>query len=229
VQRKIKGVVNKNYLLLNNQSMVNQIVNPDLLTNIRKSQKLILVHCNAGKTKTDLEGKLGDMTIHHNPKSIANVLSLHLVKQKHRVTYDSWDCDGVFVVHSPKGVVEFKPSEQGLHYIDVSKEGDPVRHMLVHIETNNKTTTSSEDGFVMVNTVRANFEGYTKHNIKKAEQARRLQGMIGNPIEREFVGMVREKLITNCPVTVRHIQNANQIYGPDLANLRGKTTRTKPE
>jgi hypothetical protein len=39
--------------------MVDQIANPDLLTNIRKSQKLIVVHCNAGKTKTDLEGKLG--------------------------------------------------------------------------------------------------------------------------------------------------------------------------
>ncbi len=76
VQHKTKGVVNKNYLLLDSQSTANQIVNPDLLTNIRKSQKQIVVHCNAGKTKTDLEGKLGDMTVHHNPKSIANVLSL---------------------------------------------------------------------------------------------------------------------------------------------------------
>jgi hypothetical protein len=41
--------------------------------------------------------------------------------------------------------------------------------------------------------------------------------------------MVREKLIANCPVTVRNIQNAHQIFGPNLANLRGKTTRTKPE
>jgi hypothetical protein len=119
-QHKAKGVINKNYLLLDNQSTVDQIANPDLLTNIRKSQKPIVAHCNAGKTKTDLEGKLGDMRVHHNPKSITNVLSLHLVKQKHRVTYNSWDCDGVFVVHTPKGVVEFKPSEKGLHYIDVS-------------------------------------------------------------------------------------------------------------
>jgi hypothetical protein len=72
-----------------------------------------MVHCNTWKTKTDLEGELGDMTVHHNLKSIANVLSLHLVKQKHRVTYDSWDRNGVFVMHTPKGVVEFKPSEQG--------------------------------------------------------------------------------------------------------------------
>jgi hypothetical protein len=89
-------------LLLDNQSTADQIANPDLLTNIRKSQKPIVVHCNAGKTKMDLEGEQGDMTVHHNSKSIANVLSLHLVKQKHQVTYDSWDRDGVFVVHMPK-------------------------------------------------------------------------------------------------------------------------------
>ncbi len=53
--------------------------------------------------------------------------------------------------------------------------------------------------------------------------------MIANPTEKEFAGMVRERLLTNCPVTVRNVDNANRIFGPDLANLRGKTTRTKPE
>jgi hypothetical protein len=81
----------------------------------------------------------------------------------------------------------------------------------------------------MVNTLRGNFEGYTKHDIKKAQEARCLQGMIENPTEREFEGMVREKLIANCPVTVCNIKNAHQIFCTDLANLRGKTTRTKPE
>ncbi len=48
-------------------------------------------------------------------------------------------------------------------------------------------------------------------------------------MEHVFVGMVREKLITNYPVIIRDIQNAHQLFGPNLANLRGKTTRTKPE
>jgi hypothetical protein len=81
----------------------------------------------------------------------------------------------------------------------------------------------------MVNTVRGNFEGYTKHDIKKVQEARHLQGMIGNPTEHEFKGMVREKLIANCPVTVHNIHNAHQIFCPNLANLRDKTMRTKPE
>ncbi len=41
--------------------------------------------------------------------------------------------------------------------------------------------------------------------------------------------MVREKLFTNCPITVLDVDNANQIFRPDLANLRGKTTKVKPD
>jgi hypothetical protein len=44
VQHKSKGVVNKNYLLLDNQGTVGQLANPDLLTNIRKSQKQSWLH-----------------------------------------------------------------------------------------------------------------------------------------------------------------------------------------
>jgi hypothetical protein len=89
-------VVNENYLLLDNQSTVNQVANPNLLKNIRKGEKPIIVHCNAGSTKTDLIGELGRMTVHHNPRSIANVLSLKSVMARHRMTYDSKDHGGVF-------------------------------------------------------------------------------------------------------------------------------------
>jgi hypothetical protein len=130
-------------------------------------------------------------------------------------------------------VVEFKPSERGLHYVDVSVEGDVVQHMLVTADMSeeeyDKEAESVTKECMMVTTVRGNLKGYTRHKIEKAKEARRLQGMIGNPTEKELVGMVREKLITNCPVTVQVVHNANQIFGPALANLRGKTTRGKKE
>ncbi len=253
VQARSKGVVNKNFLLLDNQSMVNQIANPSLLKNIWTLSKPITVHCNAGVTKTDLEGELGGMTVHHNPNSIAYVLSLKSVAEMHRVTYNSWDCRGVFMVHTPNRVVEFKPNDRGLHCVDVSAD-ETVRHMLVtdgmtnhkdnkeeeeevskdfeqvenmtdHEDEEEEEEEVSEDfeqvgnqeledteglnlketeenksnEYVSVNTVQGNFEGYTRHEIKKAQKARRLQGMIWNPTEQEFAGMVHEKLIINCP------------------------------
>jgi hypothetical protein len=107
-------------------------------------------------------------------------------------------------------VVEFKSSSHGLRYLDIINEGSKVEWMLV-------------------NMVQANYEGFTRREVEKANEAQRLQGMISNPTEREFAGMVHEKLVTNCPVTVHDANNTNCIFGPDLANLRGKTTRTKLE
>ncbi len=91
-----KGMLNKKFLLLDNQSTVNQIANPNLLQNIWKLSKPITMHCNARVTKTHLKGELGGMTVHHNPNRIANMLSLKSAVQKHRVTYNSWDCGSVF-------------------------------------------------------------------------------------------------------------------------------------
>jgi hypothetical protein len=197
-------------MLLDNQSTVGQIANPSLLANIRKAKSPITVNCNNGSSYTNLEGDLGGITVYHNPYGIANNLSLESTKAKHRVTYNSWDCDGVFKVHTKEGIVESKPSEKGLHYHNTSKDNSNFECMLV-------------------DTVRDNFEGHTKRNIAKAKEAQRLQGMVGNPTDKEFKGMVRERLITDCPVTVQEVENANRIFGPDLAYLRGKTIRTKPE
>jgi hypothetical protein len=151
------------------------------------------------------------MTVYHNPNSIANVLSLKLVAEKHRVTYDSWDCNRVFKMHTKDGVVEFKPSEQGLHYVDMSVEGDVVQHMLVTAdmpkEKDDKEIKSANKECMMVTTVLRNLKGYTRHKIEKAQEAQRLQGMIGNPTERELEGMVREKLIANGLVTVQDVHN----------------------
>jgi hypothetical protein len=58
---------------------------------------------------------------------------------------------------------------------------------------------------MLVNTVRDNFEGYTKYDIAMAKEARQLQGMIWNPIKR----IVHEQFLSIRPITVRHIDNAN--------------------
>jgi hypothetical protein len=87
----------------------------------------------------------------------------------------------------------------------------------------------SPDG-TAVATVRSNFEGFTKQQIKQAVKARRLMGMIGAPTEREYQGLVRLNLIKDCPITNSDIIHAtNKIFGPDLANIRGKTVRRKPD
>jgi hypothetical protein len=131
---------------------VDQIANPALLKNIRKAASAVTMHCNAGPTSTKMEGDLGNVTVKHNSHSIANVVLLHETKQCHRVTYNSWDQDGVFQVHTDGGIVEFKPIRRRLHYHDVS---DP----------------SSNVELMLVKTVRKNFEGYTRQDVERAREA----------------------------------------------------------
>ena len=52
--------------------------------------------------------------------------------------------------------------------------------------------------------------------------------MIGAPTEREFQLLVHLNLLKDCPITNSDIINAHKIFGPDLANLRGKMVCQKP-
>jgi hypothetical protein len=83
VQKKEGGVVNKNKVLLDSQSTADQVANPGLLTNIRKAKNPVTIHCNAGSTYSTLEGEFGNVTVKHDPHSIANVHSLYKAKQRH--------------------------------------------------------------------------------------------------------------------------------------------------
>ncbi len=44
-----------------------------------------------------------------------------------------------------------------------------------------------------------------------------------------FKGIVKGNLIKNLPISVEDIEQAEQIYGPDLYALKGKATRTTPK
>ncbi len=198
-------------ILLDNQSTISQFVNGDLPADIRPADRPVRVHTNAGSTITTLEGNFGDFKVFYDAGGIANIHSLKDVGQRHRVTYDSFDRGGVFIVHTPTGVIEFHPTEKGLHCLDL------------------KDKSPTDIALMLVNTVADNYEGYTKREVLKAHEARRLQRMIGCPSDRDFTGMVRERLLANCPVATSDVQNAHTIFGPDLAGLRGKTVRRKPE
>jgi len=84
VQKKEGGVVDRNWVLLDSQSTVDQISNhAAMLTNIRKVKNPSKIHCNAGSTCSVLEGNFGSLTVKHSPYGIANVLLLNEAKQCH--------------------------------------------------------------------------------------------------------------------------------------------------
>jgi hypothetical protein len=111
----------------------------------------------------------GDTEVYVNKDGIANVLSLFCLGQKYRMTYDSHDRNGVFMVHTPRGIVEFHPTTNGLHIVDL-KQNPEVAYLLVNdadITDNIPWADSPPVHQVQVNTVHQNFEGYTKNKFNK--------------------------------------------------------------
>ena len=81
----------------------------------------------------------------------------------------------------------------------------------------------------MVRTTKVNFEGYTSREITKANKARAGLAMVVNASTGDYINMVHSGLIRNCPITPQEVTTANTIFGPDIAALKGKTTRKSSE
>ncbi len=89
-------------------------------------------------------------------------------------------------------------------------------------------TASEEAETMLVQTVHQNYKGYTKRKVLQAKEARCAMGMIGNQSKRDFKNMVKGNLINDCPVISDDVTNARAIFGPNLANLRGRRVQQTP-
>ncbi len=72
----------------------------------------------------------------------------------------------------------------------------------------------SKEGLTNMQTVRKNYEGYTKREILKTKEARRAQGLIVNLSESNFKEIVRGNMIQNCPITLNN--SLMRTPSPDL-------------
>ena len=201
--------INRDYLLLDSQSTVDLFSNPNHVSNIRQSPKPIRVHCNNGTKFTTKEADFGSTVTYFDETGTANVLLLFKLGKKYPITYDSRDQGDVFKVQTPRGVVEFKPTPQGLHALHLQDNPDAA-YLLV----TDGDPPDPHDEQLHVNTVCQNFEGYTKKQIQHADRARCLMEMIGAPTERDFQGMVRHNYIKDCPVTNEDVVNAHNYSVP---------------
>jgi len=81
----------------------------------------------------------------------------------------------------------------------------------------------------LINTVDKNKNKYTVKEYFNAYKARSIQDTIGRPSTPDYIKYVENGLIPNCPITKEDIIRAEDILGPNLGSLKGKTTRKTPE
>jgi hypothetical protein len=82
-------------------------------------------------------------------------------------------------------------------------------------------------GKLFINTVTGNKKNYSKRQIKGAEIAKELYAKLARPSMKNYKWIVLSNQIKNCPVTLEDIDIATNIWGKDIAALKGKTTSTK--
>jgi hypothetical protein len=88
-----------------------------------------------------------------------------------------------------------------------------------------KKVEQEKDGTVLVNTVDGNKKKYTNAVYKQATLARKLQNVIGRPSARTFLNIVDKNLLKDCPVIRADVLAAEDIFGPNLGSIKGKTVR----
>jgi len=140
--------LNSHYLYLDTCTNFHSACSDEHLTNLRRVKGGGLVsRCNAGTTQTKMKGNFGNLELWYNPSGIANLLSFDkMEKDGYEFTYQTKRTGGRYVCHTPNGDVKFeKCNKLGFHYVDMR---------------------SNEAEVCLLNTVRGNYEGYTKHRWK---------------------------------------------------------------
>ncbi len=164
------GELPDNRAYLNGCSTVTAFKSNQFLKNLMTVKGGIKINCIAGAVVTNKRGN-GKLKVWYVPNGIANIFSMHELEKYYRITYNSWL--GYYIVHTPKGEVRFYKDKQGLPFIDLEESNQGMAVMLlqkgVGLYENNE---GKEEATMLVQTVRGNFEGYTKREVLKAKEAR---------------------------------------------------------
>jgi hypothetical protein len=153
--------------------------------------------------KASMKGHDNDVCF--SKDAITNVITLRNLIKQHRVAHDSKD--QMFVVHREtqnKPNMEFKMHENGLHCFD-----------------------PRDKDFVFLNAVSGNKEGFTQQQIKDAEIAKALHAKLGHPSMKDHKWVIQSNQTQDCPETAKDVDVAHQIWGKNIAVLKGKTARKK--
>jgi hypothetical protein len=203
----------KEQVLIDTASTVNVFCNKEFVRDIRQATPLV-VHTNAGTFTVKEKAKLPwcDMDVWYDPTAITNVLSFAIMQEKFQIVYDNSKADA-FIVKTPSGDLQFKPLSKNL-YVFKPRNGKSE-------PTVNETS--------MLTTLKENKSFFTNRQIKRAKQARALARALGFPSDADLKTLLRLNLIKGCPVVQDDVKLAEEIFGHDIAILKGKTIRKKPK
>jgi hypothetical protein len=178
-----------------------------MLTDNHETSEVLKITSQAGVLSTNKQGWLeGNGKVWFDLNEVANILLLSNVERQNSVIYDSENGDSFEVTTSTGVTRKFQHSEIGLYCYN---------------------TKDDQVGAVFVATVADRMANYTARDILQAKQARTLQMRLGYPSTTQFKAMLAINMQQSCPVTVGDVDMAEDIFGPSLGIIKGKSIRQK--
>ncbi len=215
----VRGILSPYHAFIDTCASYSSTPYPELLSNLKKQARGLIGHSNAGLCGMDSSGSLGALEqVWLNEGRVAMIIPLKQLKKLCPVVYYSACHGGAFVCRTKDGDVVLKNNGKGMPYLDLRE-----------FKAKAVLSFAPKAALSFVQTMQGNMEGFTKCEVEKAQKAREAQAMLGHPTNHNFLGMVRGGMISNCPVIAYAVTNAHQIFGPNLAGVKGRTVRRPPE
>ena len=201
--------INPNWILLDSESTDHIFCNKQFLTDVKTTTdgEMLRLHTSGGILDTYQKGLFGGFTVWYNPKCLANILSLALVTEQYRVTLDT-EIENAFNIHiSEKHTMKFMCVSPGLYLYDAS----------------NIDMSKLRKAFSFLSTVSDNKKLFKARDIRKADDAIRLNRRTNHIAKDKFAWIVSENRILNNPITVGDVNRSKLIYGPPIPPIKGRT------
>ncbi len=200
------AALSANTVMLDNGATCGVFKNALLLSNLRSADRPCTISGIGGQIVSDTIGDfMGMTTVYHHPDALANILSQSTLSDEgHNIEYNHTKQTFYLTPRNKKKMTVAFVRVGGLY----CSEATPVKSQA--------TTYTS---------VASNKLRFTKREVERAEEARRVQRRLGWP---DDVKIPQMSTIQNIPVSRRDIIRAKKIWGTSRAILRGKMRRRKP-
>ena len=209
----------RNDVLLDSQASVNVFCNRDILSNVRESAKKVMlnrVQAKATGVKINQEGDFNEVgKCYFSKDATANILSYAvMVDEGNDVSYDK--VNDRFILRPAKSSRVYSFCRKNIS----GSEGKFYCCYVLSMVKERPTKYPDSVDHVLIETVENNLLKYTKREIAGAEKARLLLGKMGYPSVRNAMDIATKG--TNFDVTARDFAIAEDIYGMDMASLKGR-------
>jgi hypothetical protein len=139
------------------------------------------------------------------PKGVANIISLALLAKAKQVVMDTAIENPFYVFNEDSSYVKFVPSNNGMYRLDIGSNDDP------HVRA--------------IQTIKDERSKFSNIACTQAEGAQKLQEVLACPSGYDLANAIEHNIIGKHTFTRRDVRIAKQIYGPDVAALKGKTVK----